>query len=881
MKTIKPMRAGVICRPFEHHGRCLFAVGVIAYFAFDGDAPASLLPDVALWKDLAQDLGADAVFDEAMPKLRAEVLVSGSAFAPGGTPTVAVHARVRLGDVDKTVLVVGDRQWEHGAMTSPAPFVEVPIGWSRAFGGEGFARNPIGRGAAPVSDGGRTVHRLPNVENPARRIASIADRPEPAGFGALDFRWPQRSGRLGTYDQEWLQHRSPGFADDIDFGLFNVAADDQHHDGFFVGDEAFRLENLHPSLPLIEGRLPGVGARCFLTQRTREGDEWKEVALRLDTVHFLPNRGRGAMIFRGLVEVAEDDAADVVHMLLALEHLDAPKPDSHYREVLEARLDRTRGFAQMMRDADLLPESRDGAAPPQMETGDPLEQLSRPELLMAQNLRRRVERDQAQARATLVANGLDPAEYLPPAPEERALPGLDSLPDLIEDIDRMVTEKREEGERQREGATALVRAECAKYGIDYEKTFGARPRRHPIAFQAREEMAKLRALHARAQGLNASAPELDQMLADPAFEGRMIDGEDRLREVYRQHAHLLEAAARREGLEGDDARSMVIERVASGAGLADLDLTGVDLSGLDLRNADLRGTFLDNADLRGCDLRGADLWRAVACRADLTDARLDGANLVEANFGRAQMVRASLSGGITFERTVLVGADLTGAVLDGARFVGSDLSEANLNSASLRGVEAHSLMLRDVDLTRAALVDAKLVKCTLLQCNLRGGVFDGVTFTSCVMLSCDASGASFVGVQADNLRAVKDCNFDGASFHRASVKSATLRETSMRGVNFAEADVSGSDFSGGDLREAVFFRAVARDARFIRTRLDGATLTSCDLTNALLSKASLQDAVLDGANLFRADLARFKGRPKRLEDAFVLQARVIAPRESQ
>ena len=879
MKTIKPMRAGVICRPFEHEGRCLFAIGAIAYFAFDGEAPGSLLPDVALWKDVAQELGADAVFDEAMPKLRAEVLVSGRACAPGGVAAVAVNARVALGDVDKTLLIVGDRRWEHGAMSSPTPFVEMPIGWSRAFGGEGFARNPTGRGHAPVVEGAESVHRLPNVENPARRIASVTDRPEPAGFGALDFRWPQRSGRLGTYDQAWLQRRAPGFADDIDFGLFNVAPDDQHHGGFFTGDEAFRLENLHPTRGVIEGRLPGVAARCFLTLRTPDGDEWREVALRLDTVHLLPHRERGAMIFRGLVEVAEDDATDVVHLLLALEHLDAPKAESHYREVLEARLDRTRGFAQLVRDADLLPESRDGAAPPQLETGDALESLSRPELLLAQNLRRRVERDQARARATLLANGLDPAEYLPPAPAERPTPSLDSLPDLLEEADRMVTAKRAEGEQQRADAAALVRAECAKHGIDYEQTFGAKPRRHPIAFQAAGEMAKLRALHARAQGLGASAPELDRMLADPAFEARMIDGEDRLREVYRQHAHHLEAAARREGLEGDDARALVRRRLAAGAGLADLDLTGADLSGLDLREVDLRGAFLDNADLRGCDLRGANLWRAVACRADLTDARLDGANLVEANFGHALLVRASLAGGITFERTVLVGADLTGAVLDEARFVGSDLSAAVLTDASLRGIEAHSLLLREVDLARAKLGGAKLVKCTLLQCNLQGVVFDGVTLTSCVLLACDASGASFVGAQADNLRAVKDCNFDRANFHRASMKSATLRETSMQGANFAEADVSGSDFSGGDLRGAVFFRAVAHDARFIRTRLDGATLTSCNLMNALLSKASLQDAVLDGANLFRADLARFRGRPKRLEDAFVLQARVLAPRE--
>ena len=877
MKTLKPMRAGVLCRPFEHQGRCLFAVGVIAYFSFDGAAPGSLLPEVALWPDLADDLGPGGIFDEAMPKLRGELLVTGRAYAPGAVAQAAVMVRAQVGEVDKSVLVVGDRRWEHGAMTTPTPFTEMPLSWARAFGGEGFAHNPSGRGFAPTLEDGRPVHRLANLEHPERRLRSVADRPEPVGLGAMDFAWPQRTRRLGTYDDAWLRTRCPGLADDIDFGLFNVAQDDQHAGGFFVGDEAFRLENLHPTRPLIEGRLPGVGARCFVTLRTPEGDDWREVALRLDTVHMLPKRARGALIFRGLIEVAEDDAADVLHLQLALEHLDAPKPEAHYRAALEARLDRSRGYLHLLRDADLLPEPRGDAEAPKLETGDRLEALTTPEFLLARNLRRRVALDQERARETLVANGLDPADYLPEAPPERPTPTLDSLPDLLDDAERLIADKRAEAESGRDAATALVRRECAKYGIDYEATFGRRERRHPIFFQARDEMAKVRALAARARSLGASAQELDRMLDDPAFEARLIEGEDRLREVYRAHAHLLDAAARREGMDSDSARDAVVARLARREGLADMDLTGVDLSGLDLRGVDLRGAFLDNADLRGCDLRGADLWRAVACRADLTDARLDGAHVAEANFGRAVLARTSLAG-LRFERTVLRGADLTGAVLDGARFEGGDLSESVLSGASMRDIEAHSLLLMTVDLSRATLSGAKLVKCNLLQCDLRGAVLDGVTLTSCVLLGCDAAGASFVGAQADNLRVVKDCNLDGANFRGASVKGATLRETSMKAAVFAEADVSGSDFSGSDLTGASFFRAKAREARFIRSRLDDAVLTSCNLMSALLSKASLQGAVLDGANLFRADLARFQGRPARLEDAFVLQARVIAPR---
>jgi hypothetical protein len=198
MKTIKPMRTGVLCRPFEHQGRCLFAVGAIAYFAFDGAAPASLLPEVALWGDLAQELGGDFVFDEAMPKLTAEVLVTGNAYAPGGVAQAAVNARVAIGDVDKTVLVVGDRRWEHGAMTSPTPFVEMPLSWARAFGGEGFARNPLGRGYAPVASpwaSGRSTSAGPSAAAASapttRRGSRPGRRASPTTSTSRSSTWPR------------------------------------------------------------------------------------------------------------------------------------------------------------------------------------------------------------------------------------------------------------------------------------------------------------------------------------------------------------------------------------------------------------------------------------------------------------------------------------------------------------------------------------------------------------------------------------------------------------------------------------------------------------------------------------------------------------------
>ena len=42
----------------------------------------------------------------------------------------------------------------------------MPLIWERAFGGEGYAQNPVGKGAAPVSTPHGEFQFLPNVEDP-------------------------------------------------------------------------------------------------------------------------------------------------------------------------------------------------------------------------------------------------------------------------------------------------------------------------------------------------------------------------------------------------------------------------------------------------------------------------------------------------------------------------------------------------------------------------------------------------------------------------------------------------------------------------------------------------------------------------------------------
>jgi hypothetical protein len=152
----------------------------------------------------------------------------------------------------------------------------------------------LGKGLPDEPEADRTTPlALPNVEDPKQLIGSQRDRPAPAGLGPLDSTWPQRAAKCGTYDDQWYQQRFPGLADDIDWTFFNTAPDDQQIEGFFEGIETFTIEGMHPDVPVIEGQLPGLRPRCFITHREEKAQTFKEVDLHLDTACGVPPRAPG------------------------------------------------------------------------------------------------------------------------------------------------------------------------------------------------------------------------------------------------------------------------------------------------------------------------------------------------------------------------------------------------------------------------------------------------------------------------------------------------------------------------------------------------------------------------------------------------------------
>ncbi|MBF0528558.1 MAG: DUF2169 domain-containing protein, partial [Deltaproteobacteria bacterium] len=360
MNIIKTQKQGLLFRTFESDGRHLLAVSALHFFSFNS---GSLAAETALWPFLAEQLGKEAIFDLGMPKPRAEGLVMGKCFAPGGRPAQACTVEFKLGPVTKQLYVLGNRFWETVSgvkkISRAETFTVMDLGWKNAFGGPDYPQNPWGKSHRPIIlNDGREIHPLPNIEHPENLIGSPDDRPVPAGFGPLDLTWPQRLSKAGTYDHQWLRESFPGPARDMDWTFFNAAPPDQWLKGYLQGNEPFRFANMHPNHPVIEGRLPGFRSRVFINQKTAEGEVLREVAMRAETAWFFPHEEKGVLIHRGTIEIKTDDAEDVLHLMAGYEKLEEePLSLDHYKAEFVRRSDPEKKHLFILREQGLVPES--------------------------------------------------------------------------------------------------------------------------------------------------------------------------------------------------------------------------------------------------------------------------------------------------------------------------------------------------------------------------------------------------------------------------------------------------------------------------------------------------------------------------------------------
>ncbi|MDI1478100.1 DUF2169 domain-containing protein [Polyangium sp. y55x31] len=859
MRTIKP--AGLIpsvrVQAIGLPGRGCLSVTFMLQFGGQG---AGLLVNDGNVVTTFTDEGT-GVFDQGLPKVRGEVLCEG--FAAGAAPAVARQVRLALGRIDKKLYVVGDRTWGATGPSEPVPYTKMRIRWENAFGGEGDTRNPVGKGKRAATIDGKKVHPLPNVEWPNRLVKSPGDEPPPAGFGPLDLTWEPRSKRVGTYGQKWLKTRYPELPDDFDPLFFNVAPEDQWMPGYFRGDEAFVVENMHPDKPKIEAALPGFLPRAFIG--TRSTEERVEVSMHCDTVWIFPHVERVALIYRGIFPVATDDELEVNEVMVGLERLGEAKPRSHYEEVRRRRLDKERGALHALKDGDLLPE---GVGVLKPSGNDDTKVLLEREGSFEENMRRRAELELQRAREQIRAAGLDPGSRLPEKlPPREEMPKGDVLA-FMESVDEKVEVAKKEGEALKQQAMEQFRQSCKDAKLDPDEVLARQKRRSlgPPKFSAQKELETLRGLATLSEATGVPMPdEVYQKLNDPSIEEKLVLAEQKTKEAYRLSVHRAEAMPPLDEEDGRKVRAEVEQALRNGESLAGRDFSGVDLSGIDFRKADLSESFFESANVEGCRFDEANLYRAVLAHARAKGAVFRGARLEEANLGCADLTEADLAGNTNIKRVQFFRANLTRANLENTTLDGTDFTEAKLEGTKLKGCKAEELMFSKVSLAGADLSGSVLEKCNFLDVDCTKANFTVAKLDQSVFLDVEGDGAIFRRASLQNLRVVrveKGTRFTNADFRDADMTRANLRGARLAGSTFVAATLHTADFSETDLTGAKLMGVRAAESRFERANLTNADLRGADLLSAMLARAMVAGANFEEANLFRADGARMVGDTK-------------------
>lgn len=237
-----------------------------------------------------------------------DVILDSFAHAPQGRATSTVSASLRIGDIEKTIVVHGPRFYRRGIMglttTTPQPFVMQPIHYEHAFGGGDMTssdfrkhrldtRNPVGRGFA--------IEANSLDDQPAHTIEYPAGNPVktgPAGFGPIASSWSPRLELAGTYDDIWEKNKKPLLANDYDERFALCAPGDQRSDNYLRGGEPVSIVNMTPDCAL-QFDLP----KLFFAFTTRFGSREEEHRGQLTTIFIETEKRLLSMVWQTALSV--------------------------------------------------------------------------------------------------------------------------------------------------------------------------------------------------------------------------------------------------------------------------------------------------------------------------------------------------------------------------------------------------------------------------------------------------------------------------------------------------------------------------------------------------------------------------------------------------
>jgi hypothetical protein len=247
--------------------------------------------------------------DFAPRKPMCDVLLVGSAHAPAGRQVSRMRVGLRVGLMEKSFDVVGDRAWQTGltgvSASAPQPFARMPVSYDRAFGGvdnngddenerDAYCLNPVGRGwHKHIKKAWVDGTPLPNTEQIGKSVTLPTDALQPMSFGPLGRGWSNRARHAGTYDEQWLTDVFPFLPADFDERYYQAAPEDQRipvpNGPMEVLLSGFTADGMRAIV------LPHFAAPVHMFPRRGERED---LHASLDTIVFEPDQDRFTMTWR-------------------------------------------------------------------------------------------------------------------------------------------------------------------------------------------------------------------------------------------------------------------------------------------------------------------------------------------------------------------------------------------------------------------------------------------------------------------------------------------------------------------------------------------------------------------------------------------------------
>ncbi|OTA20642.1 pentapeptide repeat-containing protein [Xenorhabdus beddingii] len=828
MKIIKPLRLSMLYRPYRWLQKNYLGVSIMTLA--DMSASPRLRPEPELWQLAEAELKTcNGIIDLAMPKSCAEFLATGYAYTHHQTDKTSCSARIQVGQLDKTLIAFGDRHWIDDSPSKPLTFEQMRLDWSRAFGGKDDEENPQGLGFTPEKqEDGTEIHRLPNIEALHRQLLSPRDKPNPASFCPLDFMCPRRFTRIGKkYDKAWLENEFPGFAHDIDWRLFNAAPRDQWWEQYEALPEkaAWRIWNMHPKKPVLEGVLPSWQARCFIKRLRGDEEVFEEIVMRNTTVWFFPHLEQMILIWHGCAPINEDDATDVLQMLAAMELSGEPRTESDYLQILNQRTDKEKGALYAFREKDLIPEEIIG---PWVDTEQPENDSP-----LSENLQNREKRLREQQRERMEKYGRDINTLIPLVTERPPNPKPDELPEFVNQIEQDAMQKHTEAEQHREKILARAKA----LGINVNNATMENQARGPQNFHQVRDM-----LHQQQQQTGLNDEQLTQAelalykmyLASAQSHSPALRLPTDLSQIIRKHAQRI---------------------MQKGGNFCGMDFTGVDFSGMDLRGAHFSRALLESACFNNCQLDDADFSEAMLVRTEICHASLYGVKLDNANLAQAVCKQSDFSVA-SFKETQLQETLFDHCRFNNATFTDLFLQSTFITHCRFQHSRWQNCTFLEMTLPALKFNYANLNKVSFIKCQLEKAVFDHATLDGCSWAETKAEAIHFRSAKLLACSFVMESDLNQADFSNATLTECNLRQAYLVQSIFHSATLNNSDLSEANCQLTNMQYLNTVQSTFIRTDFQGAQLNNANLIGALMQKCSFNGTDLREANLFRTDLSQ-------------------------